>query len=81
MTRFGLRSSLVATISLAVRALASPAVAQELEDSLTHTLLAPIDREDIHRLSYELDGIRSLTTYAARASVMCSDLSGARRSR
>ncbi|MEZ4255187.1 MAG: DUF47 family protein [Polyangiales bacterium] len=41
-------------------------IVRELEDALARTFVTPIDREDIHRLSNELDDIIDLTNLAAR---------------
>jgi uncharacterized protein Yka (UPF0111/DUF47 family) len=43
------------------------AVVHELEDALARTFVTPIDREDIHRLSTELDNVIDLMNLAARS--------------
>lgn len=41
-------------------------IVRKLEDSLARTFVTPIDREDIHLLSNELDDVVDLTNLAAR---------------
>src|SRR5688572_861687 len=43
---------------------------RKMEDALARTFVTPLDREDLHRLSNELDNIVDLTNLAARASVL-----------
>ena len=45
-------------------------VVHELEEALGKTFVTPIDREDLQRLSSELDDILDLTNSAARACVL-----------
>jgi uncharacterized protein len=45
-------------------------VVHELEEALAKTFVTPIDREDLQRLSMELDDILDLTNGAARACVL-----------
>jgi uncharacterized protein len=40
---------------------------RKMEDALARTFVTPIDREDLHRLSGELDDVVDLTNLAARA--------------
>jgi uncharacterized protein Yka (UPF0111/DUF47 family) len=40
---------------------------RKMEDALARTFVTPIDREDLHRLSGELDDVIDLTNLAARA--------------
>lgn len=42
-------------------------VVHELEDALARTFVTPIDREDLHKLSNELDNIIDLMNLAARS--------------
>ncbi len=46
------------------------AIVHEMEVALAKTFVTPIDREDLHKLSSELDDILDLTNYAARASAL-----------
>jgi uncharacterized protein len=46
------------------------AIVHNLEDALAKTFVTPIDREDIQRLSSELDDIADLANGAARAFVL-----------
>lgn len=43
-------------------------VVHQMEEALAKTYVTPIDREDLHRLSRELDDILDLTNGAARAA-------------
>ena len=43
-------------------------VVRKMEDALARTFVTPIDREDLHRLSSELDDVTDLTNLAARAT-------------
>lgn len=43
-------------------------VVHELEDALARTFVTPIDREDLHKLSNELDNIIDLMNLAARSA-------------
>ncbi len=45
-------------------------VAQQMEDALATTFVTPMDREDLYRLSSELDDIVDMTNLAARAAVL-----------
>src|SRR5262245_6292474 len=40
---------------------------RKMEDALARTFVTPIDREDLHKLSSELDDVVDLTNLAARA--------------
>jgi uncharacterized protein Yka (UPF0111/DUF47 family) len=42
----------------------------DMEEALAKTFVTPIDREDLHRLSAELDNVLDLTNGAIRACVM-----------
>ena len=46
------------------------AKAQTMEDELARTFVTPMDREDLYRLSSELDDIVDMTNLAARAAVL-----------
>jgi len=46
------------------------AIVHELEDALAKTFVTPIDREDLQKLSSQLDDILDLTNAAARGSVL-----------
>jgi uncharacterized protein Yka (UPF0111/DUF47 family) len=46
------------------------ALVHEVEDALARTFVTPIDREDIHRLSTQLDDILDLINLTARSSVL-----------
>jgi uncharacterized protein Yka (UPF0111/DUF47 family) len=46
------------------------AVVHEMEDALARTFVTPIDREDLKRLSDELDDVLDLTNAAARVCVL-----------
>lgn len=43
---------------------------REMEDALAKTFVTPIDREDLHQLSSEIDEVIDLTNLAARAAVL-----------
>jgi uncharacterized protein Yka (UPF0111/DUF47 family) len=43
---------------------------RQMEDALARTFVTPLDREDLHKLSSELDDVIDLTNLAARASVL-----------
>ena len=43
-------------------------IVHEMEEALAKTFVTPIDREDLHRLSSELDDVTDLTNLAARAT-------------
>lgn len=43
---------------------------REMEEALAKTFVTPIDREDLHLLSTELDGVLDLTNGAIRACVL-----------
>ncbi len=43
---------------------------RKMEDALARTFVTPLDREDLHKLSSELDDVVDLTNLAARASVL-----------
>ena len=45
-------------------------VVRQMEDALARTFVTPIDREDLHRLSSELDDVTDLTNLAARATAI-----------
>jgi len=45
-------------------------MAQTMEDELARTFVTPIDREDLYKLSSELDDIIDMTNLAARAAVL-----------
>jgi uncharacterized protein len=45
-------------------------IVHELEDALAKTFVTPIDREDLQKLSSQLDDVLDLTNGAARASVL-----------
>jgi uncharacterized protein len=45
-------------------------IVHEMEEALARTFVTPIDREDLQKLSSELDGILDLTNGAIRACVM-----------
>lgn len=45
-------------------------IVEELEDALQRTFVTPIDREDLQRLSSELDDILDFTHQAARSCVL-----------
>ncbi len=49
---------------------AGDAIVHDLEEALAKTFVTPIDREDLQKLSSELDDILDLTNGAARASVL-----------
>lgn len=42
-------------------------IVHELEEALARTFVTPIDREDLHKMSSELDGVLDLTNAAIRA--------------
>jgi uncharacterized protein len=46
------------------------AIVHEMEEALAKTFVTPIDREDLQKLSSELDGILDLTNGAIRACVL-----------
>jgi predicted phosphate transport protein (TIGR00153 family) len=46
-------------------------IVHEVEEALARTFVTPIDREDIQKLSTELDTILDLTNGAARMAVLC----------
>ena len=46
------------------------AIVHELEEALAKTFVTPIDREDLQKLSSQLDDILDLTNAAARGSVL-----------
>jgi uncharacterized protein Yka (UPF0111/DUF47 family) len=46
-------------------------IVQDVEEALARTFVTPIDREDIQKLSTELDTILDLTNGAARMAVLC----------
>src|SRR4051812_9554718 len=46
------------------------AIVHELEEALAKTFVTPIDREDIQKLSSQLDDILDFTNSAARGSVL-----------
>ncbi len=43
---------------------------RKMEDALARTYVTPLDREDLHKLSGELDDVVDLTNLAARAAVL-----------
>lgn len=43
---------------------------RKMEEALARTFVTPLDREDLHKLSSELDDVVDLTNLAARASVL-----------
>ena len=43
---------------------------RQMDEALAKTFVTPLDREDLHRLSSELDDVVDLTNLAARASVL-----------
>ncbi len=43
---------------------------RKMEDALARTYVTPLDREDLHKLSSELDDVVDLTNLAARAAVL-----------
>ena len=43
-------------------------VVRQMEDALARTFVTPLDREDLHRLSSQLDDVTDLTNLAARAT-------------
>lgn len=43
---------------------------RKMEDALARTFVTPIDREDLHKLSSELDDVVDLTNLAARATAV-----------
>src|SRR6187551_526322 len=45
-------------------------IAHEVEESIARTFVTPIDREDLQKLSQELDTVLDLMNGAARACVM-----------
>jgi uncharacterized protein len=45
-------------------------IVHEMEEALARTFVTPIDREDLQKLSSELDGVLDLTNAAIRACVM-----------
>ncbi|HVJ93550.1 MAG TPA: DUF47 family protein [Labilithrix sp.] len=45
-------------------------IVHEMEEALARTFVTPIDREDLQKLSSELDGVLDLTNGAIRACVM-----------
>ena len=45
-------------------------IVHEMEEALAKTFVTPIDREDLQKLSSELDGVLDLTNGAIRACVM-----------
>src|SRR5256885_15677193 len=45
-------------------------IVHELEEALAKTFVTPIDREDLQKLSSQLDDILDLTNGAARAAVL-----------
>lgn len=45
-------------------------VVRQMEDALARTFVTPLDREDLHRLSSELDDVTDLTNLAARATTI-----------
>src|SRR5262245_9414703 len=45
-------------------------IVHEMEEALAKTFVTPIDREDLQRLSSELDGVLDLTNGAIRACVL-----------
>ena len=45
-------------------------VVRKMEDALARTFVTPLDREDLHKLSGELDDVVDLTNLAARAAVL-----------
>jgi uncharacterized protein Yka (UPF0111/DUF47 family) len=45
-------------------------IVHEMEEALARTFVTPIDREDLHKLSSELDNVLDLTNAAIRACVM-----------
>lgn len=45
-------------------------IVHEMEEALARTFVTPIDREDLQKLSAELDGVLDLTNGAIRACVM-----------
>ncbi len=56
------------------------AIVHELEEALAKTFVTPIDREDLQRLSSELDTVLDLTNGAIRACTMLGvDRAHARR--
>ncbi len=42
------------------------AIVREMEDALARTFVTPLDREDLHRLSSEIDGVLDLANVAIR---------------
>jgi uncharacterized protein Yka (UPF0111/DUF47 family) len=59
-------------VSAAVQALEHQGdkLVHEMEEALAKTFVTPIDREDLQRLSSQLDSVLDLTNAAARASVL-----------
>jgi uncharacterized protein Yka (UPF0111/DUF47 family) len=45
-------------------------IVHDMEEALARTFVTPIDREDLHKLSSELDSVLDLTNGAMRACVM-----------
>src|ERR1700761_6805182 len=45
-------------------------IVHEMEEALARTFVTPIDREDLQKLSSELDGVLDLTNGAIRACVL-----------
>ena len=72
LARFAEDGSSIATISAAITDLEhrGDEVVHELEDALARTFVTPIDREDIHKLSTELDNVIDLMNLAARSCVL-----------
>ncbi len=46
------------------------AIVREFEDALARTFVTPLDREDMHKLSGDLDSVIDLMTLAARSCVL-----------
>jgi predicted phosphate transport protein (TIGR00153 family) len=65
----GARAEDVATMVLDVEH-HGDSIVHQLEDALAKTFVTPIDREDLQKLSSQLDDILDLTNGAARAAVL-----------
>jgi uncharacterized protein len=72
LSRFAADGSSIASISSTMTDLEhrGDEVVHELEDALARTFVTPIDREDIHKLSTELDNVIDLMNLAARSCVL-----------
>lgn len=65
----GVAAELVANSVLDIEH-AGDALVHELEDALAKTFVTPIDREDLQKLSSQLDDVLDLTNSAARGAVL-----------